>query len=151
MKLQDSVFVDAPPETVWRCFAQNPLLQQVLPGCKGIRKRPERGFIAQIEMRLGFMAKRFEAQMLRRNIVAPQSMVIEATVGSSHSAVAKIALAPEGTGTRLSYDAEVTLGGMMASGLASAAAGVAARKVITEFVDRIGTVARSLADEAKQE
>lgn len=151
MNFTDSVVVDAPPEAVWRCLAENPLLAQVIPGCTAIRKRPERGFVAQIDIRVGFMVKKIEARMLRRNMVSGQSMVVEAAVGTSHSAVAQIELAPQGSGTRLSYAAEVTLGGMMGSGLAGAATGLAARKVIAEFCDRIARLAASLPVETKRE
>jgi len=151
MKFEDSIFVAAPPPAVWKCLADNKLLEACIPGCRGIEKKPQKGFIARMELRVAFVSKAFDAHMLRRNIVPQSAVTIEAKVGHKHSATANLTLTPEGTGTRVGYVMDLALDGMMSKGLGGMVVTTTARKLTADFCERLGKVAQEQQTGTKQE
>lgn len=151
MKFEDSIFVAAPPQAVWACLADNKLLARCIPGCTEIRKKPERGFIAQIELSLAFVSRTLEVHMLRRNIQPQAAVTFVATVFPKHRATAGLTLTPEGSGTRIAYAVDLALDGMMSKGLGGMVVTTTARKLTADFCERLGKVAQAQQTGTKQE
>lgn len=139
MQLTDHRDIAASPEAVWAAILDPEVLKACIPGCESMTGSPEAGYEAVVVQKVGPVKAKFTGIVTLSDMVAGQSLTItgEGKGGPAGFAKggAKVALAPEAGGTRLSYEVEANVGGKLAQ-LGSRIIDGFAKKLADEFFER---------------
>lgn len=136
MRFEGDSFIRADPDTVWKGLNDPEVLQRAIPGCTAMERTGESEFTATVVARVGPVSATFKGKVELADLNPPVSYTLRGRGQGGPAGFAKgqaqIALAPEGDGTRLSYIADVDVGGKLASVGGRLIQGVA-RKNADEF------------------
>ena len=139
MKLTDSRDIAAAPDVVWAAILNPEVLKECIPGCQSLTGSVAEGFEATVKQKIGPVSATFAGVVTLSDIVEGRSLRIsgEGKGGAAGFAKggARVSLAPEGEGTRLTYVVEAKVGGKLAQ-LGSRIIDGFARKMADEFFDR---------------
>lgn len=118
MKLEGSYEIPAPRQQVWDAFFDTENLRQAVPGCEKLEPLGNDEFTATLK--IGFAAVRgtFDGKLRRFDQKPPESYRLSATGSGGPGFVRSdtvITFAEVPGGTRVSYTADVQVGGMIAS------------------------------------
>lgn len=117
MKVQGTYTFEAPLETVWNALFDPEVLARTLPGCEKL-ERDGNQFRGDINVKMGPVQGKFQGKVDITDIKERESytMVVDGRGPAGFGkATAQMRVQPEGTGTRLDYDSDVTVGGKIAS------------------------------------
>lgn len=118
MQLTDHRVIAATPADVWTAILNPEVLKACIPGCESMTGSPETGFEAVVVQKVGPVSARFTGVVQLSDMVPGQGLTItgEGKGGAAGFAKggARVALAPEGAGTRLTYTVEANVGGKLA-------------------------------------
>lgn len=139
MQLSDSRDIKASPDAVWTAILDPEVLKASIPGCESLTGSPEEGYEAVVVQKVGPVKARFTGVVTLSDIDPGRAVTIsgEGKGGPAGFARggAKVTLAPEGAGTRLSYDVEAMVGGKLAQ-LGSRIIDGFAKKLADQFFER---------------
>lgn len=143
MQLSDHRIIKATPDTVWAAILNPEVLKEAIPGCESMTGSPEAGYEAIVVQKVGPVKARFTGAVTLSDIVPGKSVTItgEGKGGPAGFAKggAKVSFAPEGDGTRLTYDVEANVGGKLAQ-LGSRIIDGFAKKLADQFFENFKTV-----------
>jgi carbon monoxide dehydrogenase subunit G len=117
MKLEGNYGFDAPLRAVWNALQDPDMLAATLPGCDKLT-RDGNQFTGELNVKIGPVQGKFDGKVDLTEIQEPESftMLVDGRGGPGFvKASAKVRLAAEGELTRIDYDADVTVGGKVAS------------------------------------
>jgi uncharacterized protein len=117
MKLAGDYLFDAPVQEVWNALFDPAILASVMPGCEKLELVDGR-YRGELNVKVGPVQGRFSGTVDLKDTDEPRSytMIIDGRGAPGFvKANASVALAPEGTGTRMRYDADAQIGGKVAS------------------------------------
>ena len=118
MQLSDHRDIAADPATVWAAILNPEVLKSCVPGCESMTGSPEEGFEAVVVQKVGPVKARFTGVVRLSDMVPGKSVNITGEGKGGPAGFAKggarVDLAPEGAGTRLSYTVEANVGGKIA-------------------------------------
>ena len=136
MRFEGDSFIPANPDAVWEGLNDPEVLQRAIPGCTAMERTGDAEFTATVVARVGPVSATFKGKVELADLNPPVSYTLRGRGQGGPAGFAKgqaqIALAPEGDGTRLSYIADVDVGGKLASVGGRLIQGVA-RKNADEF------------------
>jgi carbon monoxide dehydrogenase subunit G len=136
MRFEGDSFIPADPDTVWKGLNDPEVLQRSIPGCTAMERTGDAEYTATVVARVGPVSATFKGKVELADLNPPVSYTLRGRGQGGPAGFAKgqaqIALAPEGDGTRLSYVADVDVGGKLASVGGRLIQGVA-RKNADEF------------------
>jgi uncharacterized protein len=119
MKLEGSHDVPAPRQKVWDAFFDPARLQQAIPGCEKLEATGPDEYKATMKIGVGGVKGTFEGKVRLSEKKPPESykMAVEGTGGPGFvRGDTLITLSDgEGGGTRVVYNADVQVGGLIAS------------------------------------
>src|SRR5271169_266328 len=145
MELTSSRTVPASVEATWAALNDPEILKACIPGCESIERVSDTEYRVTMTARVGPVAAKFSGRIVLADLVAPTSyrMTFEGQGGAAGFArgEARVALAPEGTDTRIDYSASARVGGKLAqigSRLVDGAAAKVAEEFFACFVQRVG-------------
>jgi carbon monoxide dehydrogenase subunit G len=148
MKFQGTVGINAPRDRVWTFLMDPNEVGPCGPGVEGIEVVDETHFKAKAKVGIGFISARFNIDMEIAEREEPNRAVIKAhgqAPGSAVDATATMALSDgEGGATKMDWDADVLIGGTIASVGARLIEGTA-NKMIGQTFDCIRTKLESPA------
>lgn len=154
MEMSDSRLIDAPPATVWAAILDPQVLKACVPGCEEMSGSADEGFEAVVVQKVGPVKARFTGGVGISERVEGESLVLsgEGKGGAAGFAkgVARVALAAEGDGTRLTYEVEAKVGGKLAQ-LGSRLIDGFARKMADDFFERFQQAVEGPDADAPQE
>jgi 2-furoyl-CoA dehydrogenase large subunit len=112
------VIVAAPPDKVWVALLDPDNLKSVIPGCHALEVVGPNDYRAEVSLGVGVVRGRFKAAVKLSDLVANQSGKLSGSISgplgqSSGSGLLK--LSPDGAGTRIDYDYEVSVFGKAAA------------------------------------
>lgn len=151
MQITGDYLLPATPETVWRALNDADVLRECIPGCQSLEKLSDTEFKAKVGTRIGPLQATFDGQVQLTDLDPPRSYTISGSgsggvVGSAKGG-AKVRLAPEGAGTRLTYDVDAQVSGKIAQ-LGSRLIDSTAKMMAGQFFDKFQEiVARDAAPE----
>ena len=152
MEMTSSRNVPASVETTWAALNEPETLKACIPGCESIERISDTEFRVAMTARVGPVAAKFSGRIVLSDIVPPTSyrMSFEGQGGAAGFARgdAKVALSPDGAGTRLEYTVNAQVGGKLAqigSRLIDGAAAKVANEFFGCFVNRVAGPAASPA------
>lgn len=118
MQLTDHRDIAAPTATVWAAILDPEVLKSCIPGCESMTGSPEEGFEAVVVQKVGPVKAKFTGLVQLSDMVPEKGLTIsgEGKGGPAGFAKggAKVELAPEGGGTRLTYTVDASVGGKLA-------------------------------------
>jgi carbon monoxide dehydrogenase subunit G len=117
MKLEGNYQFEAPLRAVWNALQDPEVLAATLPGCDKLTREGNQ-FTGELNVKIGPVQGKFDGKVDMTDMVEPESftMLVDGRGGPGFvKANARVKLAPEGGATRLDYDADVTVGGKIAS------------------------------------
>jgi carbon monoxide dehydrogenase subunit G len=152
MELKSSRAVPASVEATWAALNDPETLKACIPGCESIERISDTEFQVTMTARVGPVSAKFTGRIVLADLVPPTSyrMSFEGQGGGAGFArgEARVALAPEGEGTRIDYSASAQVGGKLAqigSRLVDGAAAKVADEFFARFVERVGGGPREAA------
>jgi carbon monoxide dehydrogenase subunit G len=155
MELTSSRTVPASVEKTWAALNDPETLKACIPGCESIERISDTEFRVAMTARVGPVSAKFSGRIVLSDIVPPTSYKIsfEGQGGAAGFArgEAKVALTPDGSGTRIEYNVNAQVGGKLAqigSRLVDGAAAKIADDFFACFVERLGGGAAAAAEPA---
>ena len=110
--------IPAPVDVVWSGLNDPETLRRSIPGCTEMLRTGETEFTASVVARVGPVSATFKGKVELGDLDPPHGYTLSGRGQGGPAGFAKgsakIRLAPEGTGTRLSYVADVDIGGKLA-------------------------------------
>lgn len=154
MKLESTRDLGAPQQRVWSLLNDLDVLARCIPGCESLTRSDDGSLEAVVLAKVGPVSARFKGRVSFEDVVEPHSyrLVFAGQGGAAGFAKgeARVKLEPIGTGTRLSYLAESTVGGKLAQ-IGSRLIDASAKKLSEEFFDRFqGETATSIPSSCSQ-
>ena len=153
MELTSSRTVPASVEKTWAALNDPETLKACIPGCESIERVSDTEFKVAMTARVGPVSAKFSGRIILSDIVPPTSYKIsfEGQGGAAGFArgEAKVALTPDGPGTRIEYNVNAQVGGKLAqigSRLVDGAAAKIADDFFACFVERLGGGAAAAAE-----
>lgn len=144
MKLSGEVELPLPPERAFERLLDPRTIARCLPGCEGLHEIGPGLYRTHLRAGAGPLHGsfdgRFQLSELRPSTSYRIAIEGRTTIGKL-SGDALVRLAPRGTGSALSYEGEVSVGGLFGA-LAGHALEAAARRMLEHFFERL---ARELA------
>ena len=139
MKILQEFVVPRPPEVVWSFFQDVPSVAQCLPGAELLARSEDGSYEGRLAVKLGPMTAAFEGKATVIPDEASRSAIIEGKgvdkKGGSRGQVKVLyAIAPEGEGSKVSIDADVTLSGPAAQFGRTGLINEMSKRLIQEFV-----------------
>lgn len=151
MRFEGDALIPAAPEAVWAGLNDPQVLRRAIPGCQTMEQTGEREFTATVVARVGPVSATFRGKVELADLNPPLSYTLRGRGQGGPAGFAKgearITLAPEGDGTRLSYVAEADIGGKLASVGGRLIQGVA-QKTADDFFAGFSRVLTGQGDEA---
>jgi carbon monoxide dehydrogenase subunit G len=118
MKIEGSADIAAPRDRVWAAFLDPAVLAQALPGCEKLEAVGENEYKAIMKIGVAAIKGTFEGKVKLSDLEPPQRyrMAVEGSGGPGFvRGAAGMQLSDVDGGTRVSYDADVQVGGLIAS------------------------------------
>lgn len=139
MEMSGEQLVPASQQKVWDALNDPEMLKACVPGCESIEPTGENAYQVLMVARVGPVSAKFKGKLTLSDVHPPQSYSIafEGQGGAAGFAKggAKVHLAPEGAGTKLSYDVKASVGGKLAQ-IGSRLIDGAAAKMADDFFAR---------------
>ncbi|SPH17481.1 hypothetical protein DEA8626_01004 [Defluviimonas aquaemixtae] len=152
MQLNDYRNIAADLGTVWSAILDPEVLKACIPGCESMAGSPEEGYEAVVVQKVGPVKARFTGLVTLSDMVPGEAVTIEGEGKGGPAGFAKggakVTLAPEGGGTRLSYEVEARVGGKLAQ-LGSRIIDGFAKKMADQFFERFKEAVEGPVDAKK--
>ena len=136
MEMTGEQLIPASQQETWNALNDTEILKACVPGCESIVSTGENAFAVQMTARVGPVSAKFKGKMKLSDIKPPVSYNIafegQGGVAGFAKGSAGVQLSPEGTGTKLVYQAKANVGGKLAQ-IGSRLVDAAAQKVAGEF------------------
>jgi carbon monoxide dehydrogenase subunit G len=140
MKLEGAYEVPAPRDKVWDAFLDPKLLKQAIPGCEKLEATGTDEYKATMKIGVGGVKGTFEGKVKLTDKKQPESyrMAVEGSGGPGFiRGDTVISLADNAGGTRVSYTADVQVGGLIAS-VGQRLLGGVSKMMADKFFTRMG-------------
>ena len=118
MKIEGSADIPAPREKVWAAFLDPGILAQALPGCEKLEAIGPNEYKATMKVGVAAIKGTFEGTVKLSDLEPPNRyrMAVEGSGGPGFvRGAASMQLSDVPGGTKVSYDADVQVGGLIAS------------------------------------
>jgi carbon monoxide dehydrogenase subunit G len=145
MKIAGERTIAAKPEAVWQALNDPEVLRRSIPGCKSLDQVNGTSYRATVETKIGPIAATFNGDVELADLDPPHGYTLlgKGSAGNMGNAKgrATIRLAPDGSGTKLSYDVDAQVTGKFAqlgSRLIQSTAGVLAGHFFNSFGEIVG-------------
>ena len=140
MKLEGTYEVPAPRKKVWEAFLDPKMLKKAIPGCEKLEAIGPDEYKATMKIGVGGVKGTFEGKVKLTDKQPPDSykMAVEGSGGPGFiRGETVITLSDQDSGTRVSYTADVQVGGLIAS-VGQRMLGGVSRMMADKFFNRMG-------------
>jgi carbon monoxide dehydrogenase subunit G len=147
MKLEGSYDIPAPRERVWNAFLDPGHLRQAIPGCEKLEPLGNDEYKATMKVGVAAVKGTFEGKVRLMDKNPPNSyrMAVE---GSGAPGFVRgettITMAEEGAGTKVSYTADMQVGGLIA-GVGQRMLGGVSKMMADQFFNKMGQLLQGQA------
>jgi carbon monoxide dehydrogenase subunit G len=136
MEMSGEQLIPASQADTWAALNDPQVLQACVPGCESLERIADNEFQVLMVARIGPVSAKFKGKLGLSDLKPPHSYAI-AFEGQGGAAgfgkgSAQVQLAPDGDGTRLSYQVKANVGGKLAQ-IGSRLVDAAARKISQDF------------------
>jgi len=142
MEFRGRYEIPVAPDRVWAGLNDPDVLKACIPGCEEIAKTSPTEFLATATLKIGPVKARFKGRVTLSELNPPERCVISGEGQGGMAGFAKgsaeVLLAPDGTGTVLSYTAHANVGGKLAQ-IGQRLIDGAARQIADDFFGRFAS------------
>ncbi|HEX9184667.1 MAG TPA: carbon monoxide dehydrogenase subunit G [Burkholderiales bacterium] len=136
MEMSGEERIPASQDDTWAALNDPEILKACVPGCESIDLLAQNEYQVLMVARVGPVSAKFKGKLALSDLMPPHSYAI-AFEGQGGAAgfgkgSAQVQLAPDGDGTKLSYQVKASVGGKLAQ-IGSRLVDAAARKIATDF------------------
>ncbi|MGA7097981.1 MAG: SRPBCC family protein [Acidimicrobiia bacterium] len=140
MNIEQEFVVERPPAVVWDLFQDIPSVAQCLPGAELQGQSEDGSYAGKLSVKLGPMEAAFEGKATVSPEPETKSAVIEGKGvdkrgGSRGQVRVNYVIVPDGSGSKVSVNADVTLSGPAAQFGRTGLINEMSKRLIGEFVD----------------
>ena len=139
MEMTGEQLIAVPQPRVWEALNDPEALKACIPGCESIERVSDTEYRVAITAAVGPVRAKFNGKLLLADVKPPNSYTLsfEGSGGAAGfgKGSARVALAPGGAGTKLTYTASAQVGGKLAQVGSRLVDGVA-KKMADEFFQR---------------
>ncbi|MEN3951355.1 carbon monoxide dehydrogenase subunit G [Iodidimonas sp. SYSU 1G8] len=118
MDMSGEYHIPAPRQRVWEALNDPEILGRCIPGCESIQKTSETEMSAVVQAKVGPVSAKFSGAVTLEDMDPPNGYTIRGEgkggVAGFAKGTAKVALADEEDGTRLTYTVDAAVGGKLA-------------------------------------
>jgi hypothetical protein len=117
MKIEGEYLFDAPVDAVWSALFDPVVLAAVMPGCEKL-ELVNGQYVGEMNIKVGPVQGKFSGMVDLKDVQQPVSytMLVDGRGAPGFvKATAGVKLEAQGTGTRMTYDADANVGGKIAS------------------------------------
>lgn len=139
MKLEGSYDIPAPPEKAWAALLDPAQLTRAMPGCEALEAIGEGEYRAVLKIGVAAVRGTFEGKVKLSDLEPPvrYRMTVEGSGAPGFvRGQAAMELAPVEGGTRVTYSADVQVGGLIA-GVGQRMLGGVAKMLLDQFFSRM--------------
>jgi carbon monoxide dehydrogenase subunit G len=118
VKIEGTKDIPAPRDRVWQAFLDPDTLAKAIPGCEGLEEIGPGEYRATMKVGVGPVKGTFEGKVRLLDLQPPERyrMAVDGTGGPGFvRGEAKMELSEAGAGTAVRYDADIQVGGLIAS------------------------------------
>lgn len=145
MDMTGEQLIALPQQETWKALNDPAVLKDCIPGCESIEKVAEDEYDVVLTARVGPVSAKFKGRMKVTDAEPPRAYRLQfegqGGVAGFAKGEATVSLAPEGSGTRLTYAAKASVGGKLAQVGARLIDGVA-RQLAGKFFEAFEKRAR---------
>ena len=139
MNIEHEFTVARPPDVVWQLFQDVPSVAQCLPGAELLGQGEDGSYDGKLSVKLGPMAASFEGKAVVTPDPATRSALIDGkgvdrSGGSRGQVKVSYSIVPEGNGSKVSVNADVSLSGPVAQFGRTGLINEMSKRLIGEFV-----------------
>jgi len=138
MEMTGEQLIPLPQAETWKALNDPAILKDCIPGCESIERTGNEQYQVVLTAKVGPVSAKFKGQMTVTDSDPPRAYTLsfegQGGVAGFAKGAATVTLAPEGTGTRLSYTAKASVGGKLAQVGARLIDGVA-KQLATKFFE----------------
>lgn len=145
MEMTGEELIPLSQAATWKALNDPEVLKDCIPGCESIERLSDNEYDVALTAKVGPVSAKFKGRMKVVDADPPRGYTLtfegQGGVAGFAKGEATVALAPEGTSTRLAYNAKATVGGKLAQVGARLIDGVAkqlAGKFFENFNRRAG-------------
>ena len=145
MKLSSQYLVPGSPERIYTALTDPAVLQQCIPGCESLTATAENIYDARIKIGVAGLKGTYTGRAELRDPDPPRAFTLAVNGKGGPGfvrATARISLAPHGNGTQITCDADVEVGGLLAS-VGSRLIEAVSRQQMDEFFKRLQSLSAS--------
>jgi carbon monoxide dehydrogenase subunit G len=140
MNIEHEFTVARPPDVVWDFFQDVPSVAQCLPGAELLGQSEDGSYEGKLSVKLGPMAASFEGKAIVTPDPATRTASIEGkgvdrSGGSRGQVKVTYNIIPDGSGSKVDVNADVTLSGPVAQFGRTGLINEMSKRLIGEFVD----------------
>lgn len=136
MEMTGEQLIALPQQATWDALNDTTVLMDCIPGCDSIDKQSDNEYLLTMTAKVGPVSAKFKGKMTLLDVQAPDAYTLQfegqGGVAGFAKGEARVSLAPEGDGTRLSYVVKASIGGKLAQVGARLIDGVA-KKMAEQF------------------
>jgi carbon monoxide dehydrogenase subunit G len=139
VKIEGTRDIPAPQDRVWAAFLDPTTLAKAIPGCEGLEEVGPGEYKAVMKVGVAAIKGTFEGRVRLMDLEPPHRyrMAVEGKGGPGFvRGEAVMSLAPADGGTRVSYDADVQVGGLIAS-VGQRMLGGVSKMMLDQFFNRM--------------
>jgi uncharacterized protein len=118
LTMTGEVDLPAPQQVVWEKLNDPEVLKACIPGCQSLERVGENELQAVAKMKIGPVSATFRGKVQLSDLNPPHGYTIsgegQGGIAGFAKGGARVALAPNGDGTRMSYTVEAQVGGKIA-------------------------------------
>jgi uncharacterized protein len=142
LKIEGAHEIAASPEETWRAVNDVEILRQCIPGCEALEQISPTEFAGVILFKIGPVKARFKGRVTLKDLEPPHRCNIvgagEGGIAGFAKGQASVRLDPTGSGTRISYSIDASIGGKIAQ-LGSRLMAGTVTKLAGQFFDVFAT------------
>lgn len=142
MKLEGSYDIPVARDRVWAAFLDPEVLRQAIPGCEKLEAAGNGEYKATMKIGVAAVKGTFEGKVRLFDLKEPESykMAVEGSGGPGFiRGETQISLADAGGGTKVSYTADVQVGGLIA-GVGQRMLGGVSKMMADQFFNKMGSL-----------
>ena len=147
MKLEGSYEIPVPRERVWAGFLDPETLRQAIPGCEKLEAMGNDEYKATLKIGVAAIKGTFEGKVRLFDQHPPESyrMAVEGSGGPGFiRGETQISLSDSGAGTKVSYTADMQVGGLIA-GVGQRMIGGVSKMMADQFFTKMGQLLQGQA------
>jgi uncharacterized protein len=147
MKLEGSYEIPVPRERAWRAFLDPETLRQAIPGCEKLEAVGEDEYKATLKIGVAAVKGTFEGKVriFDKHPLESYRMAVEGSGGPGFiRGETHISLSDDGAGTKVSYTADMQVGGLIA-GVGQRMLGGVSKMMADQFFTKMGQLLQSQA------